>query len=66
MYNVISNNETVFSIMSNLQTEYYFKLYFQKLGQHIGGKWLIYGTTNNHKDNQLQSLELPWISYFCC
>ena len=25
---------------------------------HTGGKWLIHGT-KRHKDNQLQSLELP-------
>ena len=29
--------------MSNLQT-YYFKLDFQKVDQHTGGKWLIHGT----------------------
>ena len=43
--------------MSNLQT-YHFKLDFQKVDQHTGGKWLIHGTTRR-KDNQLQSLELP-------
>ena len=42
--------------MSNLQT-YYFKLDFQKVDQHTGGKWLIHGT-NRRKDNQL----LPWNS----
>ena len=41
--------------MSNLQT-YYFKLDFQKVDQHTGGKWLIHGT-KRCKDNQLQSLE---------
>ena len=35
-----------------------FKLDFQKVDQHIGGKWLIHGT-KCHKDNQVQSLELP-------
>ena len=29
--------------MSNLQT-YHFKLDFQKVDQHTGGKWLIHGT----------------------
>ena len=43
--------------MSNLQT-YYVKLYFQKVDQHTGGKWLIHGT-KHRKDYQLQSLELP-------
>ena len=44
--------------MSNLQTYYHFKLDFQKVDQHTGGKWLILGT-KRRKDNQLQSLELP-------
>ena len=43
--------------MSNLQT-YYFKLDFQNVNQHTGGKCLIHGT-KRCKDNQLQSLELP-------
>ena len=49
--------QKVFSLMSNVQT-YHFKLDFQKVDQHTGGKWLIHGT-KRHKDNQLQSLELP-------
>ena len=44
--------------MSNLQTYYHFKLDFRKVDQHTGVMWLIYGT-KRHKDNQLQSLELP-------
>ena len=44
--------------MSSLQTYYNFKLDFQKVDQHTGGKLLIHGTTHR-KDNQLQSLELP-------
>ena len=49
----------MFSIMSNIQTHYHFKLDFQKVEQHqhAGGKWLIHGT-KRHKDNQLQSLGL--------
>ena len=31
---------------------------FQNIEQHAVGKWLIHGT-EYHKDNQLQSLELP-------
>ena len=50
--------QKLFSLMSNLQTYYQFKLDFQKVDQHTGGKWLIHGT-KRHKDNQLQSLELP-------
>ena len=45
--------------MSNLQTYYDFKLDFQKVDQHTGGKWLIHGT-KCRKDNKLQSLELIW------
>ena len=30
--------------MSNIQTYYHFKLDFQKVDQHTGGKWLIHGT----------------------
>ena len=50
------NNKKMFSLMSNLQTYYHFKLHF-KVNQHTGGKWLIHGT-KRRKDNQLQSLEL--------
>ena len=48
----------LFSIMSNLQTHYHFKLDFQKVDQFTEGKWLI-PSTKHHKDNQLQNLELP-------
>ena len=34
----------LFSIMSNLQTHCRFKLDFQKMDQHTGGKWLIHST----------------------
>ena len=37
----------MFSSMSNLQTYYDFKLDFQKVDQHTGGKWLIHGTKRN-------------------
>ena len=50
--------KNLFSIMSNLQTHYHFKLDFQKVDQHTGGKWLIHGT-KYHKDIKSQSLELP-------
>ena len=49
----------LFSIMSNLQTHYHFKLDFQKVGKHTAGRWLFLGT-KRHKDNQLQSLKLPY------
>ena len=44
--------------MSNLLTYYHFNLDFQNVDQHTGGKWLIHGN-KRHKDNHLQSLELP-------
>ena len=50
--------QKVVSFMPNLQTYYNSKLNFQKVDQHTGGKCLIHGT-KRHKDNQLQSLELP-------
>ena len=49
----------LFSFISNLQTYYHFKVDFQKVDQHTGGTWLIHDT-KRRKDNQLQSLELPW------
>ena len=36
------NNKKMFSLMSNLQTYYHFKLDFQKVDQHTGGKWIIH------------------------
>ena len=48
----------LFSIMSNLQTHYHFKLYFQNVDQQIGGMWLIHGTAHG-RDNHLQSVEPP-------
>ena len=50
----------LYCVMSNLQTHYRFKLDFQKVDQNTGGKWLI-NESKHHKDNQLQSLELPCI-----
>ena len=38
--------------MSNLQTYYHFKLDYQKVDQHTGGKWLIHGT-KRRKDNHV-------------
>ena len=48
----------LFLFMSIIQTHYHFKLGFQKVDQHTGGKWVIHGT-KYRKDNQLQSLEIP-------
>ena len=48
----------LFAFTSNLQTHYNFKLYLQKVDQNIGGKSLIH-STEQCKDNQLQSMELP-------
>ena len=44
----------LFSTKSNFNPNYHFKLDLKKLGQHIGGKWLIHGT-KHRKDIQLQS-----------
>ena len=52
MWNNQKQQKRLFSIMSNLQTYYHFKLDFQKVDQHTGGKWLIHGT---------ERLELPYI-----
>ena len=57
MWNNQKQQNVIFS-MSNLQTYYHFKLDFQKVDQHTGGKWLIHGT-KLRKDNRLQRLELP-------
>ena len=54
----MKNKNKMFSLMSKLQTYYHFKLDFQKVDQQTGGEWLIHDT-KRHKDNQLQSLELP-------
>ena len=50
--------QKVIFVLPNLQT-YHFKLDFEKVDQHTGGKWLIHGTKRG-KDTQLQSLELPY------
>ena len=55
----IQNNEDILSIMSNLQPNCCLKIDFQKVDQHAGGKWLIHDT-KRRKDNQLQSLKLPY------
>ena len=49
----------LFSMVSNLQANYHFKLHFQKVDKHTGRKWLIHGA-KHRKDNHLQSLELPY------
>ena len=36
-----------------------FKIDFQKVDQHAGGKWLIHDT-KRRKDSQLQSLKRPY------
>ena len=44
--------------MSIIQTNLFFKTYFQKVNQHTGGKCLIHGI-KHHKNNLFQSLHLP-------
>ena len=51
MWNNKKQQKMLFSLMSNLQTYYHFKLDFQR--------WLKYICDKRHKDNQLQGLELP-------
>ena len=58
MQNMIKTMKKVLTIMSHLYTHYHFKLDFQKMDKHTGGKCLIHGT-KDHKDNQLESLALP-------
>ena len=41
--------------MSNLQTYYHFKLDFQKVDQHTGGKWLIHGTKRRKDKHTVHS-----------
>ena len=50
--------KNLFSMMSNLQIHYHFKLDLQNVEQHTGGKWLIHGT-KRHKDNQFQNVNPP-------
>ena len=50
--------KTLFSLMSNLQTYYHFKLDYQKVDQHTGDKRLIH-VTKRRLNDQLQSLEIP-------
>ena len=52
-------NEDILSSVSNLQPNWCLKIDFQKVDQHAGGKWLIHDT-KRRKDNQLQSLKLPY------
>ena len=51
-------NEDILSSMPYLQPNWCLKIDFQKVDQHVGGKWLIHDT-KRRKDNQLQSLKLP-------
>ena len=58
MWNNEKQNKTVVFLYATLKNYYQFELDFHKVDQHTGGKWLIHGT-KRHKDNQLQSLDLP-------
>ena len=55
----------LFSIMSNLQTHYHFKLHFQKVNQYTGGKWLIHSTKHgkDSDDKLLQDDLSLWIDF---
>ena len=54
-----TKNEDILSSMSNLQPNWCLKIDFQKVDQHAGGDWLNHAT-KRRKDNQLQSLKLPF------
>ena len=43
--------------MSNLQTNSWLKLDFQKVDLHTGGHWLIHNT-KHRQDTQFQNLEI--------
>ena len=64
MWNNKKQQKIVFPLCQIYKTYYHFKLDFQKVDQHTGGKWLIHGT-KRRKDNQLQSLEsyILWVLY---
>ena len=61
--NINKTMKNLFSIMSNLETHYHFKLDFQQMNQLIGGKWLIHDT-KQREDNQLLSLQMDVIYFF--
>ena len=59
MWNNQKQQQSCFPLCQTYKpTIYHFKLDFQIMDQHTGGKCLIHGT-KHRKDNQLQSLELP-------
>ena len=45
-----------FAVMSHIQIHHNFKLDIQKLGQHTGGRWSIYGTTLQWRHNGRDSV----------
>ena len=49
------NQKKIFPYVKLTNLPFHFKLDFQKVDQHTGGKWLIHDT-KRRKDNQLQSL----------
>ena len=50
MWNNQKQQKKLFSLISNLQTYYHFKLDFQKVDQHTGGKYLIHDTKRRKDD----------------
>ena len=51
--------QKMFSLMSNVQTYYHFKLDFQKVDQHTGGKWLIHGTKRQTRTTSCKAWNSP-------
>ena len=62
IYNCIcqnTKNKINYPLCQTYSPTVFFKLYFQKVDLHAGGKRLIHDT-KHRKDNQLQSLKLLW------
>ena len=49
----------LFTIVSNLQPPYHFKLDFQKVGQYTGRKWLIHGTKRRKQEQSVAKFATP-------
>ena len=58
MWNNQKQQNGCFPLCQTYKPYYHFKLDFQKVDQHTGGKWWINGT-KRRSANELQSLEIP-------
>ena len=57
-YVKIQKNEDIYPVCQTYSPTGVFKMDFQRVDQHAGGKWLIHDT-KRRKDNQLRSLKFP-------